>query len=71
MSILHNDALLGPIGMSTTTLVGCGSPFNWLGHHPFSELHASAGELLRTPQRVPAFMATVLLSRASNILWGI
>jgi hypothetical protein len=34
-------------------------------------LNASAGELLHIPQRVPTFMATVLLSRAINVLCGI
>jgi len=43
----------------------------WLGRHPFSELLASAGELLHTPQRIPTFMATALLSLASNVLCGI
>lgn len=73
---LHGDALLPacvrPLCLHTTAPVDrqrvC---LRWLGHHPFSELHASAGELLHIPQRVPTFMATVLLSRASNILCGI
>jgi len=43
----------------------------WLGRHPFSELLASAGELLHTPKRVPTFMATALLSLAGNVLCGI
>jgi len=32
---------------------------------------ASAGELLHTPQRIPTFMATALLSRATDILCGL
>jgi len=43
---------------------------DWLGHRPFSEPLTSAGELLHIPKRIPTFMATVLLSRASNILCG-
>lgn len=43
---------------------------HWLGHRPFSEPPASAGELLHTPQRIPAFMTTVLLSPAGDILCG-
>jgi len=43
----------------------------WLGRHPFSELPASAGGLLHTPQRIPTFMATALLSLAGNVLCGI
>jgi hypothetical protein len=43
----------------------------WLGRHPFSELPASAGESLHTPQRIPTFMATVLLSLAGNVLCGL
>jgi len=43
----------------------------WLGHHPFWELPPSAGELLHIPQRIPTFMATVLLSLAGSILYGV
>jgi len=39
--------------------------------HPFSEPPASAGELLHTPQRISAFITTVLLSAAGNVLFGI
>jgi hypothetical protein len=42
----------------------------WLGRHPFSEPPASAGELLHTPQRIPTFMATALLSRGGDVLCG-
>jgi len=44
---------------------------HWIERHPFSEPPASAGELLHTPQRISAFMTTVLLSAAGNILCGI
>jgi len=39
--------------------------------HPFLELVHSAGEQLRTPERFPASMATVLLSVWTNIFSGI
>jgi len=39
-----------------------------LERHSFSELLASAGELLHTPMRVSTFMTTDLLSSASSIL---
>jgi len=42
-----------------------------LGHHPFSGLHTSVGELLHIPERVPTFMATVLLSLAGSTLYGV
>jgi hypothetical protein len=42
----------------------------WLGRHPFSEPQASAGELLHTPQRIPTFMATALLSIGCDVLCG-
>ena len=41
-----------------------------LKRHPFSELVASAGELLHTPWRLPTSMATVLLSLATNAFPG-
>jgi len=43
---------------------------HWLRRHPFSGPPASAGELLHTPQRIPTFMATALLSIASDTLCG-
>ena len=39
-----------------------------LERHSFSELLASAGELLHTPLRISTFMTTVPLSSASIIL---
>jgi len=42
-----------------------------LWRHQFSELLALAGELLHIPERIPTFVATVLLSLASNILFGV
>ena len=42
-----------------------------LKRHPFSGLISSVGELLRTPQRVPASMATVRLSIDINTFCGI
>jgi len=39
--------------------------------HPFLELVHSAGEQLRTPERFPSSMATVLLSVWTNIFSGI
>ena len=42
----------------------------WLEHHPFSNLPTSAGGLLHHPKRIPTFLATALLSLASNVLCG-
>jgi len=42
-----------------------------LWRHPFSETPALAGELLHIPERIPTFVATVLLSLAGDILYGV
>jgi len=47
------------------------SQVHWIGRRQFSGQRASAGELLHTPQRVPTFMATALLSLARHTVCGI
>lgn len=42
-----------------------------LWRHQFSESPALAGELLHIPERIPTFVATVLLSLAGDILYGV
>ena len=44
---------------------------NRLERHPFSGPIHSAGELLHTPKRVPTSMATVLLSKWNDTLYGV